>query len=106
MGMVDQVYDRPLTKEGNPWTIKVDTILAALGSFVYRQFPFQFGVIGEEASALPTEKVLAQLARDPQLLIPEPLFRHMHIVPHGSRFPDGLWWTGGKEANKCMKGSK
>jgi len=90
-------YESPITHEGNPWTLKVDELLAAIGRSVYQEFPFVLGVLGEEASSMPLDMRMANLAYGTQLLIPEPLFHRMGVIPHGLRFPEGLWWTRGKE---------
>jgi len=90
-------YESPITHEGNPWTLKVDELLAAIGRSVYQEFPFVLGALGEEAAGVPRAILMANLAHDTQLLIPESLFHRMGVTPHGLRFPEGLWWTGGKE---------
>lgn len=88
-------YEYPITHEGNPWTVQIDEVLAAIGTRVYREFPFNIGVLGEEASAVPMGKYLAELAHDTGLLVPESLFQHMGVRPYGLGTTEGLWWTGG-----------
>lgn len=86
----------PLSRKENTWADQVDAIFTSIGSRVYRDFPFEIGVLGEEASGMSLETVKKQHANDPGLLIPEQLFQQMAISPHGSRSAEGLWWTGGK----------
>lgn len=104
LGMLGLVYSvdymQPITHEGNPWTIKVDEVLAPIGMRIYREVPFKLGVLGEEASVIPLEKLIARLANDSTLLIPETFFKLMGVAPHGLRSPEGLWWTGGSEKLK------
>jgi hypothetical protein len=100
LGMLNLVYSvdytQPTTHEGNPWTIKVDEVLAPIGIRIYREFRFKLGVLGEEASAVPMEMRMARLANDSSLLVPETFFKRMGVTPHGLRSPEGLWWTGSK----------
>lgn len=88
-------YGHPITHKGNPWSMKVDEVLAAIGMRIYREFPFKLGGLGEEATALPMEKQIAELANDPGLLVPESLFKQKGVNPYGLRTSEGLWWTGG-----------
>lgn len=98
---VDYAY--PITHKGNPWTLKVDEALAAIGTRLYREFPFKIGGLGEEASAVPVEKQIAELARDPGLLVPESLFKRAGMDPDGLRTSEGLWWTGGTKDTRYKK---
>ena len=93
-------YRRSITHTGNPWTIKVDKVLAPIGVRIYREFPFKLGVLGEEATAFPLERHMAELTDNPGLLVPESLFKRQSLSPYGVRSPEGLWWTGGSEKLK------
>ncbi len=93
-------YTQPITHAGNPWTMKIDQILASIGIDVYREVPFKLGVLGEEALGIPVMKRLGDLAKDTGLLVPEFLFKSMDLAPRGIRSPEGLWWTGGNEKLK------
>jgi len=94
-------YRRSITHQGNPWTIKVDKVLAPIGVRIYREFPFKLGAVGEEAAAFPVERHMAELTDNPGLLVPESLFKRQSLSPYGVRSPEGLWWTG---CNEKLKG--
>lgn len=93
-------YTHSITHRGNPWTIKVDKILALIGAQVYETIPFQLGVLGEEASSRSVQEQLADLADDSGFLVPTSLFEQQKVIPHGLSSPGGLWWTGGKKGGK------
>jgi hypothetical protein len=68
---------------------------------LYQTFPFELGALGEEAGAVVSLERLREAVRnDDALLVPERLFQQMQIPPRGSRSPEGLWWTGGKNEPK------
>ncbi len=98
LGLIGQIFSvrYPVTYEENPWTKTVDALFASIGIGVYQLMPFKLAVFGEEASMIPIDRLLANLANDPGLLIPEALFKQRGIAPHGLRSNEGLWWTGGK----------
>ena len=90
-------YALPITHKENPWTSVVDENLALIGMRLYRQIPFELGVLGEEVAGISSPDTLTTrtLLESSGLLVPESLFVRRNVSPHGTSSPVGLWWTGG-----------
>ena len=103
LAMLDHTFQvtYPLSRlENEVWKSSIDTILIAIGRRIYSANPFTLALIGEEASATPvgsSAKLRGVLETDEALLVPDPLFTRLDVVPHGVRFSEGLWWTGEPE---------
>lgn len=97
MGMLDQILPihYPVTRETNPWMTRVDKFLGTIGTRIYREHPFMLAVMGEEATAFSLKSILANIAHDPGLLVPETIFGQVGVAPYGECFSEGLCWTGG-----------
>ncbi len=97
VGMLDRFFpvEYPLyPKTRNPWFVSIDRIFADIGMEVYRKMTFTVAMIGEENPFPPLDKMHQQLRKNPDLLVPEPLFEQQGVEPRGVR-SEGLWWTGG-----------
>jgi hypothetical protein len=97
LAMLDQILPvhYPVTREENPWMTRIDKLLVTIGTRIYREHPFMLAVMGEEATGFPLKIILADIAQDPGLLVPETLFGQVGVAPYGERVAEGLWWTGG-----------
>jgi hypothetical protein len=102
LGMLESVYNiqYPLGHKENMWMKQFDRLLVSIGIHVYQTLPFGLAAIGEEASALPVERLKKELVVDDDLLVPEKLFHEMDVKPYGLRFPEGIWWTGGSSEDQ------
>lgn len=98
LAMLGLVYPvtYPLINNSQPWMLYVNNTLVQIAMRLYPKAPFELGVLGEEAGALPFESLQKELETHTGLLVPEALFQRSGVIPHGLRFPEGLWWTGGR----------
>jgi hypothetical protein len=97
MGMLELIYPVEYPVEvTSDWIAELDPVLAGIAARLYGSWPFVYGGLGEEASAmLPTaERIAGKDLAQPGLIVPQELFERFDQVARKIRLSDDLWWTG------------
>lgn len=79
-GMLELRYPLtyPLDSSDNPWQVQVDGLFARIAGAIYKEAPFQLGLIGEEASgANSAANLTKEDCERGGLLVPSPLWQKL-----------------------------
>ncbi|SFT02589.1 hypothetical protein [Marininema halotolerans] len=84
-------YQYPLLYSLNPWLFKVDHLFITLAKDIFQESPFDFAMIGEDASGLTNQQELSiQQIYKENFLLPRKLYEKLDLKNEGEKISNEL----------------